>query len=409
MPSDLVYEPFWTAVSPYTPYQNGTKPALFTDQMKSCFSTLLKRDVLGVEERPLGHGVFNVVYELVFKDGGQACVARICYNFKDNDEGRQNARETTVEEVAILALLEKMAPAITVPRVLGYDVHTKNLIGAPFILLSKLEGCNLSELAMNKELWQDFTLFLPGLAHALADLFSVAIPNKIGPVVGVSDSGSVVIGPFREEAVFRPSDRPFDSTLEYFEWRISATIWEGKENANVDVEALLQRLKILAQRLIACLDPSLLRVCLVHLDPHDRNVMVKDSRFSGLVDWQALALPAFMAAEYPPYLRYDGMREDRYAALNEYGDVDYMDKHIARRPLFVRVCQLTATFLSDPLKKGLWCCKERNPLYARALTEGQTLRQLVEWLTFVEWKNDYVWEGLQLWEVDQREKLDAAQ
>jgi Ser/Thr protein kinase RdoA (MazF antagonist) len=39
-------------------------------------------------------------------------------------------------------------------------------------------------------------------------------------------------------------------------------------------------------RLVARLDPSLLRVCLVHIDPHDRNVLVHDSEFSGLVDWQ---------------------------------------------------------------------------------------------------------------------------
>lgn len=53
--------------------------------------------------------------------------------------------------------------------------------------------------------------------------------------------------------------------------------------------------------------------------------------------WQALALPAFMAAEYPPYLRYDGMREDRYSALNKFGDIEYMDKHIVcpSRPWYI--------------------------------------------------------------------------
>lgn len=33
-------------------------------------------------------------------------------------------------------------------------------------------------------------------------------------------------------------------------------------------------------------------------------------------------------------------------------------------------------------------------MYARALKEGQVLRQLVEWLTFVEWESDFVWPGL---------------
>jgi hypothetical protein len=30
----------------------------------------------------------------------------------------------------------------------------------------------------------------------------------------------------------------------------------------------------------------------------------------------------------------------------------------------------------------------------RALIEGQVLRQLVEWLTFVEWEGDFMWPGL---------------
>lgn len=37
-----------------------------------------------------------------------------------------------------------------------------------------------------------------------------------------------------------------------------------------------------------------------------------------------------MAAEYPPYLRYDGMREDRYAALNEFGDIQYTNEYMVR-------------------------------------------------------------------------------
>jgi hypothetical protein len=62
-----------------------------------------------------------------------------------------------------------------------------------------------------------------------------------------------------------------------------------------------------------------------------------------LVDWEVLPalrilllelhdlhlahsiVPACPAAEYPPYLRWDGMREDRCAALNEHGDIDYMN------------------------------------------------------------------------------------
>ncbi|KIM35647.1 hypothetical protein M413DRAFT_32399 [Hebeloma cylindrosporum] len=155
---------------------------------------------------------------------------------------------------------------------------------------------------------------------------SIEIPNVIGSVMGVSEEGIPTVGPFEEEAVFRGSGRRFQSAMEYIEWRISASIWEDKKEASVDVPALLEQLEILARHIITRLDSSLLRACLVHVDPHDRNVMVEGSNFSGLVDWQTLALPAFMAAEYPPYLRYDGMYEDRYAALNQYGKIEFMNE-----------------------------------------------------------------------------------
>lgn len=54
-------------------------------------------------------------------------------------------------------------------------------------------------------------------------------------------------------------------------------------------------------------------------------------------------MPAFMAAEFPPYLRSDGMYEDRYAALNDSddGSIGYMN---ARIVLFAsRPRQLTIT------------------------------------------------------------------
>lgn len=135
----------------------------------------------------------------------------------------------------------------------------------------------------------------------MVDLFSIEIPNIIGSVTGVSEEGIPAVGPFGEEAIFRGSDRPFQSAMEHVKWRISASIWEDKDEASVNVPALLQRLEILAQRIITRLDPSLLRVCLVHVDPHNRNVMVEKSKFSGLVDWQVQCLYHFWLPDQPSW------------------------------------------------------------------------------------------------------------
>lgn len=141
------------------------------------------------------------------------------------------------------------------------------------------------------------------------------------------------------------------------DWRIRSIVVETTDNLNVDTDALIDRLCSLSTRLcdrISSDSNVLLTPRLVHGDPHDRNCLVDNGRFSGLVDWEVCTrfyvtylfllarrfplmififqshyiLPTCLAAEYPPYIRYDGMREQRYAALNEYGDIEFMNSHM---------------------------------------------------------------------------------
>lgn len=136
------------------------------------------------------------------------------------------------------------------------------------------------------------------------------------------------------------------------DWRIRSIVVVPTDNPNVDTDALIDRLCSLSTRLcdrISSVSEELLTPRLVHGDPHDRNCLVDNGRFSGLVDWEVSTrfleyaslsaddmsisqchyiLSACLAAEYPPYIRYDGMREPRYAALNEYGDIEFMNSHM---------------------------------------------------------------------------------
>lgn len=200
-------------------------------------------------------------------------------------------------------------------------------------------------------------------------LFDIVLPAQIGEVVGIAPmSGSPIIGPFKDCEIFSGPAGPFSSAEEsvldlissfvfgthktcfsYLRWRITATKWRVTDEATVDVPALLERLTILACRFLKHLedlDPLLLSVRPVHLDPHDRNVLVHHGHFAGLVDWQAsqlfclacdkqahlcaqiLTMPAFMAAEFPPYLRSDGMYEDRYSALSKDGYIHHMNARV---------------------------------------------------------------------------------
>jgi len=104
-----------------------------------------------------------------------------------------------------------------------------------------------------------------------------------------------------------------------------------------------------------------------------------------------------MAAEFPPYLRCDGMYEDRYAALNENGYIDHMNARVRPGPQ------------DAELLRESYLAAAKSPMYAKALQEGKVLRQLIEWLDFVDWDGDFVWAGLELWETDQKAALDRLQ
>lgn len=43
---------------------------------------------------------------------------------------------------------------------------------------------------------------------------------------------------------------------------------------------------VLAKRLCHKISPELRRICLNHLDPHERNCLVDISGFTGIIDWE---------------------------------------------------------------------------------------------------------------------------
>ncbi|KAJ7627582.1 hypothetical protein DFH06DRAFT_1227581 [Mycena polygramma] len=400
MTSEPSFDPYWKADSIYSPGMDGSTPpvSVWADNKLAHFTSVLRRKVVSVESR-IGYGVYNVVYGLVTEDDGLECVARICYNFKDTAEGHQFARYMTQVDAASLELIANGAPNLLMPRVLGYDTDPDNPVNAPFILRSKLRGVNLLNTLYDPVLSQtfDYHIFIPGLALAFTQLFDVVLSSQIGEVIGNGvnpSSVSPVIGAFQACEVFSGPGGPFSSAEEYMRWRIAATTWTPNKTADVDVQALLDRLVALACRSLKRLerlDPLLLSIRPVHMDPHDRNILVADSHFTGLIDWQILALPAFMAAEYPPYLRSDGMYDARYAALNESKCINHMNPCL--RPSPEEAQSLCDLYRDEATKK--------SPLHVKALQEGKILRQLVEWLNFVDWDGDFVWAGLELWEADQ--------
>lgn len=59
--NEYAYQPAWDAPSIFTPSNERESPAVFTPEMATYFSSLLKRKVIGVDEKLVGSGVYHVV------------------------------------------------------------------------------------------------------------------------------------------------------------------------------------------------------------------------------------------------------------------------------------------------------------------------------------------------------------
>lgn len=74
---DIVsYEPYWTAHSEYTPLRDPSQepdPAKGSGSMLPYFTVKLGRQVVGIEPKILGHGVYNVVR--------RSCALAFCLSF----------------------------------------------------------------------------------------------------------------------------------------------------------------------------------------------------------------------------------------------------------------------------------------------------------------------------------------
>jgi hypothetical protein len=80
---------------------------------------------------------------------------------------------------------------------------------------------------------------------------------------------------------------------------------------------LLIALERYADIAVAALPPSTRRIALAHDGLHPASLLVdrETGVISGVVDWDVLtALPRCLAAQYPSWLRYDGVYDPRFAA-----------------------------------------------------------------------------------------------
>ncbi|KAF8877325.1 hypothetical protein CPB84DRAFT_1828849 [Gymnopilus junonius] len=394
------YEPWWSATSEFTPDQNQSRPPAKVDLLSRVISSTIGKQVKTINF--LASGVFHVasilVYEITF-EFGDPIIIRIAFNFRDTERGRAAVSLKMKQETNILRLVKDQAPNVPIPAVFYSDPDPQNSIGAPYMLMEKLSGRSSGYSNLKGD---DMEAFVESLAKVYVGVFDVTLP-KIGSFLEVSSGGEPSMGPIIDEREEHPGG-PFDTVQEYLDWLFSSTLNHPRNQSSspdLDLQVLFPRLSNLAQLLLPP-DPNK-RIALLHLDPHERNILVEGTEVTGLIDWEAHgSLPSYLAAFYPPFLRRDGIFDERYMNTDEAemsdksnssdGSVNDMNPD----PL---VSSEEAKHLREVFVQA---AKKVNHEFVEALFEGEKLRQLIEWLTFAEWDGTWTWKGCDLWERDVR-------
>jgi Ser/Thr protein kinase RdoA (MazF antagonist) len=145
-------------------------------------------------------------------------------------------------------------------------------------------------------------------------LFDLPCPQKIGSIIerdNVAVAGClIVISPVAPSA-------PFDDISSYISW-LFADMRASKKMGDTpaDKEASEHVLKRVEKILPSILktSPCLQRFVLSHRDLRPPNILItSDVRSFAVIDWEFHAiLPACLMAEYPTWIRYDGVLDPKF-------------------------------------------------------------------------------------------------
>ena len=143
------------------------------------------------------------------------------------------------------------------------------------------------------------------------------MPQRIGTFVPGVSSESVDVIPRIGVQRFRAT-RVFEDIQQFlnflFELKKNSPVIGGDDGGHID-ELRRHVDEVLAALSSKATASSLFRCVLVHNDLNEMNILVDESgRITGVIDWEYQTLqPAVLAADYPPWLSYDGCCDPRFA------------------------------------------------------------------------------------------------
>jgi hypothetical protein len=169
------------------------------------------------------------------------------------------------------------------------------------------------------------------------------VPQRIGTFVPSVSSESVDVIPRIGVQRFRAT-KVFENIQQYlaflFELKKNSPVIGGDDNGHIDelrgyVDGILALLS--SEATIS----NLLRCVLVHNDLNERNILVDEGGcITGVIDWEYQTLqPAILAADYPPWLSYDGSCDPRFADPKQTFWLDSPKESKRLRDLYVQVSE----------------------------------------------------------------------
>jgi hypothetical protein len=167
------------------------------------------------------------------------------------------------------------------------------------------------------------------------------VPQKIGTLVPSISSDSADVIPRIGVQRFRAT-RVYEDIQQYiaflFELKKNSPVIGGDDGGHID-ELRRHVDGVLAVLPPKPISPSLFRCVLAHNDLNEMNILVDESgRITGVVDWEYQTLqPAILAADYPPWLSYDGCCDPRFADPKQTFWLDSPKESERLRDLYLQV------------------------------------------------------------------------
>ncbi|OJA08478.1 hypothetical protein AZE42_02858 [Rhizopogon vesiculosus] len=297
--------------------------------------------------------------------GGQTVLVWSRPSSSDSDWSRQ----VFESEICLLRWLSlrSLVPAPRLLHVLQSD--TGNPWGA--FVTEGMTGEPIKDVYSSLSSWAKEELVRSYADFALK-MFDLDVPQTIGSISPRSSLDELVVIPKSGNTSHTRASVVFSTLQKYLEY---LTILKRRRVFTLDTEeqdrfraqaSISQLIAHLRRRLLQLDERCLRHVVLAHDGLGDMNFMVDSTgKITGVLDWwMHSTLPAIIAADYPPWLRYDGINDPRFAAPSK-SWLETPEESMRLRVIYQEAVKV-------------------NNLYYTALMQGTQLREAVGWVFDIE-------------------------